>query len=461
MSTLYQVLKPIVTAAVHIFYKKIEIVNRERLNEEGPTLIISNHNNAFLDAVVVEMFAKPQIYSIARGDVFGNPFVRSILIQLRILPIFRKEEGPGQMHKNEETFQKCVELLGKKQHIIMYPEGDCVTEKRLRKLRKGAARIALRAEAGNDFKLNLRVLPVGLNYSAAKKFRSNLFINIGNPISLHDYERQYADDKVRAVNNLTLHMEKEMRTLLVGLEHPANDPLYEEVLELSEHVSNQNLKDEHHANRHTASVINYFHHQHHAELQHLKVNLHDYHTTLTKLAIPVRLFNPKSIEAINMASAAKDLFLTGLGMPLHLVGIMFNYLPYRFAYRTADKKVKQAHFHASVNFVIGMFSWIGYYLLQLLMVGIISRSWLITLAFAFIIPATGLYSLQFYSFMKKTKARWNLLSLLQNNEALSKILLMNREELVSEIERMNETYRREKETTKSREHQFSNTIDSV
>ena len=85
MSILYQVLKPIVVAAVHVFYKKIEIVNRERLNEHGPTLLISNHNNAFLDAVVVEMFAKPQIYSIARGDVFNNSFVRSVLTKLQIL----------------------------------------------------------------------------------------------------------------------------------------------------------------------------------------------------------------------------------------------------------------------------------------------------------------------------------------------------------------------------------------
>src|SRR5688572_17722749 len=117
---LYQILKPVVTIAVHIFYKRIEIGNREYLNQEGPTLIVSNHNNAFLDAVVVEMFANPQIYSVARGDVFNNRFIRSILTALRILPIFRKEEGVGQMHKNEVTFEKCIELLGAKQHIIMY-----------------------------------------------------------------------------------------------------------------------------------------------------------------------------------------------------------------------------------------------------------------------------------------------------------------------------------------------------
>ena len=105
---LYQIVIPVVIAEVDIFYMRIEISNRERLNEAGPTLFVSNHNNAFLDAVVVEMFAKPQIYSVARGDVFNKPLVRSILTALRIIPIYRKGEAEGMMEKNEATFERCV-----------------------------------------------------------------------------------------------------------------------------------------------------------------------------------------------------------------------------------------------------------------------------------------------------------------------------------------------------------------
>ncbi len=428
-------------------------MNREHLNEEGPMLIVSNHNNAFLDAVVVEMFAKRQIYSIARGDVFANPYIRSILNQLYILPIFRKEEGVKLMHKNEETFERCIELLGAKQQIIMYPEGDCVPEKRLRRLRKGAARIALRAEAKENFSLNLKVLPIGLNYSAAKKFRSHLFINIGNPISLKEYEKLYAEDKVKAVNNLTLHMERDMKTLVVGLDHHANDTAFEEVLEIykaelmqSLGLNLDNLHHDNQANRQIASTLNYFHHHHHGKVLSFKQHLHDYHKALDKLHIPHRLFTPDTIKKLGLFSSSKNLFLLGLGMPLHAVGLLFNYLPYRFAYNTADKKVKQAHFHASVNFVIGMFSWIGYYLFQLLVIGLISKSSLVTLAFAFIVPATGMYSLKFYSFMRKTNAQWNLLSLVQNNEHHLELLLKNRQVLISEIEEAKKIYCSKKET---------------
>ena len=206
---LYQFLKPIVYTAVRIFYKKIVVVNREQLNQDGPTLIVSNHNNAFLDALLVAMFARPKIYSIARGDIFKRPLLNAILTKLCIIPIFRKEEGLELMHKNEATFEKCIELLSNKQTIIMYPEGDCITEKRLRKLRKGAARIALRAEAQNKFELDVKILPVGLNYSAAKKFRSSVFINVGQPLSLKEYKEKYAQDSVKAINQLANEMEDE------------------------------------------------------------------------------------------------------------------------------------------------------------------------------------------------------------------------------------------------------------
>ncbi len=437
MSILYQLLKPVVTTAVHIFYKKIEIANRERLNEAVPTLIVSNHTNAFLDALVVQMFAKPQIYSIARGDMFKKPFIRKVLSALRIIPIYRKGEADEMMKMNEVTFERCVDLLGQGQSIIMYPEGDCVTEKRLRKLKKGAARIALRTEAKNNFDLNLRMLQVGLNYSAAKNFRSNLFINIGEPVYLKEYQEQYAQDPVKAINAFTQHIESEMRTLVVDIHQHSNDRLYEDVLALYKPTT-KSLQDDYKINRQIADSINRLHNNNHERLKEFKHRLRDYHEALDKLQIPHRLFIRKNVEQLNFAAAAQNIFAVGLGMPLHLLSIAFNYLPYRFAYNTADTKVKQVHFHASVNFVIGMFGWIGYYLFQLLIIALFIKSNPITLAFALFIPASGLYSLRFYSFMKKTYACWNLFSLAQNNKEMIEVLLLHRQQLVREWEEIME-----------------------
>src|ERR1043165_7759423 len=110
-------------------------------------------------------------------------------------------------------------LLQNNQKGIMFPEGDCITEKRLRKLKKGAARIALRTEAHNQFNLGLKVLPVGLNFSAARNFRSKLFINVGEPVEVKDFPSQYAHDPVKTINGFTQHLDGRMRKLIIDIEN--------------------------------------------------------------------------------------------------------------------------------------------------------------------------------------------------------------------------------------------------
>ncbi len=55
--------------------------------------------------------------------------------------------------------------------IIIHPEGLCVNEKRVRPLRKGIGRIAFGAEEENNWNLNLKIVPVALNYTNASQSR--------------------------------------------------------------------------------------------------------------------------------------------------------------------------------------------------------------------------------------------------------------------------------------------------
>ena len=453
---LYQFLKPIVYTAVRIFYKKIVVVNREQLNQDGPTLIVSNHNNAFLDALLVAMFARPKIYSIARGDIFKRPVLNAILTKLCIIPIFRKEEGLELMHKNEATFEKCIELLSNKQTIIMYPEGDCITEKRLRKLRKGAARIALRAEAQNKFELDVKILPVGLNYSAAKKFRSSVFINVGQPLSLKEYKEKYAQDSVKAINQLTNEMEGTMRQLIVDLQLRSNDGLYEDLLKIYKpqlmyelHLNPDKLPQDFKANCEMANAINYYSAEKPELIEKLKHKIRDYMQGLQLLNLSVNLLNKPiqnsgEIAEPNVLHLSLKAILLVIGMPFHLLGLLFNYAPYRLAYRTADKMVKQPHFHASVNFVIGMFGWIFYYLFQLGLIALIEKNNLVTLISAIAIPALGLYSLEFYSFLRKATAYYRFFQVSRTNKPAIEQLIVQRNEILQLLQEAQRDYCAEK-----------------
>jgi hypothetical protein len=164
----------------------------------------------------------------------------------------------------------------------------------------------------------------------------------------------------------------------------------------------------------------------------------NYHYQLKQLGIPLKQFSREAVNSISLWNVTGEGVLLGFGWPLHIVGLLFNYLPYRFAYQTADKKVKQRHFHASVNFALGMFGWLFYYLFQLIIVALLSKSIFVTLMFAAIIPLSGWFSLHFYSFLKKAKGRSQVISLLYHNREKARQLLCEREEVIAYLQEVME-----------------------
>ncbi len=67
--------------------------------------------------------------------------------------------------------------------VQIFSEGKCVNEWHLRPLKKGTARLAISSWENN---IPLNVLPVGINYSAFRKFGKNIYINFGEIISKED-----------------------------------------------------------------------------------------------------------------------------------------------------------------------------------------------------------------------------------------------------------------------------------
>ncbi|NQW77346.1 MAG: 1-acyl-sn-glycerol-3-phosphate acyltransferase, partial [Cytophagales bacterium] len=97
-----------VKLALRIFCPKVNIVNPHYLNSEGPLLIVANHPNSFLDAVIIGAFYPRKIHFLARGDVFQNPILGYLLRSIGMIPVFRAREGKEHLHKNSHTFQESV-----------------------------------------------------------------------------------------------------------------------------------------------------------------------------------------------------------------------------------------------------------------------------------------------------------------------------------------------------------------
>lgn len=176
------------------------IRNRSDLERKGPMLIAANHPNSFLDAVLLACLFRTPIYSLARGDVFTHPFAAKILSALNIFPVYRLREGSEHLAHNYTTFDLCIEIFRNNGTVLIFSEGLSVNEWTLRPLKKGTARLALRAwEEG----IPLKVLPAGINYSNFGRLGKNVHLFFGEPITQTAVETKLNfGEKVNAFNGI-------------------------------------------------------------------------------------------------------------------------------------------------------------------------------------------------------------------------------------------------------------------
>lgn len=196
---------------MRIHFRRVFVDGLKHVPRKGPALLACNHPNSFLDAIVVALILRRRIHFLVRSDVFRKPAARFILSRLNMIPIYRLQEGTENLDKNQETFARCYDLLRKGELILIFSEGNCVVEKRLRALKKGTARIYFGAV---DWVSDLAVIPVGINYTAPYQFRSELMVSFGKAIETHDLHAVWKSEPAKAVRvfneRLSLGMRKEL-----------------------------------------------------------------------------------------------------------------------------------------------------------------------------------------------------------------------------------------------------------
>ena len=206
---LYHFLKIIAWFGIRIFCRKIILNKAEILNEKGPLLLACNHPNSFLDSVILNTIFENPVWSLARGDVFKNPFYIKLLTSLKILPVYRTSEGVENLSENYKTFDACINIFRANGIVTIYCEGKCINEWHLRPLKKGTARLAIKAWEEN---IPLRVLPVGINYNSFRLFGKNVFINFGEVITREIIEQSEADGlRHQSFNN---SLQKQLKQLV-------------------------------------------------------------------------------------------------------------------------------------------------------------------------------------------------------------------------------------------------------
>lgn len=224
----------------NVYYRKVISVGQENIDYNAHNIYSINHQNALMDPLALIFTAKGQPIFLSRASAFKNKFIARLLYAMKMLPVFRIRDGFETVKQNDEIFIKTIDVIKNKNGLGILPEGNHAGYRRLRQLKKGICRIAFQTEAANDFKLEIQIIPVAVEYSHYYKFRQIVTVIYGKPFGFADLHELYREKPQVALNKLLERIASRMKELMIHIESEED---YEAIDELREIVNGKHASD--------------------------------------------------------------------------------------------------------------------------------------------------------------------------------------------------------------------------
>jgi 1-acyl-sn-glycerol-3-phosphate acyltransferase len=207
----YQLLKYLFKFAQFFYFKRIEIVGQKNIPKNEGNILVSNHPSAFKDPILVSVNLPQALYYVAAKEFLGPKRMANFLEKkFNIIPIYRPQTRPDELHKNTESFRKCYKALNRKKSIAIYAEGVSETIPWLAPIKSGTARIAFEALEKYPELEKVNIISMGYNYSNPHEFRSTFLLHIGECFEI----TQHCDLNKEGVTKLAQqHIESSMNAL--------------------------------------------------------------------------------------------------------------------------------------------------------------------------------------------------------------------------------------------------------
>lgn len=335
----------LVRTGLKFFYKKIRVVNKHKIPKNKPILLVPNHQNSFMDALLVTTHFYKTTSFLTRAKAFETPFMNWFLRSLNMLPVYRVRDGIRNIQKNNEIFQTCIDYLGNKEAVLIFAEANHDLRRRLRPFSKGFTRIAFDAEIQNDWKLDLYVQPVGVNYSDHQNSRNEVRVVFGDPIKVSDYQKIYEEDERRAANDLKNQTSDNLKPLIMHVPKLDQYPLVKVALDEME-PDRQKLSNPEYMNRLVSSVENKQTPELIASAEHV-LEVAEKNSLSVRALANIKL--PK-LKRILLAPVYFFVWLNGI-------------IPYQPARHIISTKIEDKAFDVSIKFVLGLFIFPLFYLI--------------------------------------------------------------------------------------------------
>ena len=364
---LYRLLIPLGRLLVWIFFRKVEARGREHVPPDGPIVVASNHPNMLMDAILLGTTQTRALSFLAKATLFSSPLLGRFLAAVGVLPVYRRSDNPEETGKNVLTFAACYELLEKGGALAIFPEGVSHDRQAVLPLKTGCARITLEAEERNDFRLGVKIVPVGLYFSAPSIFRSDVLVVFGPVLDPKDYFDRYRSEPQEAVRELTTALGQKLRELTLHVPQSEDQQLLSALRQMFR--AGHDMSSRLDVDQELVKAMKHF-------------SVHDpvhYRRVREDVLRYVRLLDAFGLEHSQVKRRyrigpvlrymAPRLVVGGLGLPVFLYGAINNFLPYRTPGWLSRLVANHPVEIATVKFVGGLLSFPLFYTVQTWAVG--------------------------------------------------------------------------------------------
>ena len=428
------------------FFKRAGVRHPERVPKTGPVLLCINHPNNFIDSFVVGAAVPRKVHYLATATLFRNKLLGGFLLGMGAIPVYRRQDDPGKMDRNADTFSACFDALSAGRLVAIYPEGTTHAEARVQKIKTGAARIALGFEDRHPG--TLTIIPVGLTFEKRRSFRGHVLASFGPPVPVTPYLEPYRKDQVKAVDALTEAIQWAMEAEVVNVDRVDDACLVAAIEDLYRDELARELRESRgiapkdvdlvRLSRGIVEAVRWFKTREPERVESLWQHIQSYRALLAEHRV-----RDDAVRAWRERRPPRERLKHGweavAGFPLFVYGLVVNALPY-YIPRWLSRRL--AHKETDYMTIRLLASMVTYPLFWALETWLVSRwadaRW--TIAFAVSLPISGLIAYRYLMGAARFRSGWRLAHLGMVHGPARATLVAERAAIVEEIERARRDY---------------------
>lgn len=409
---------------MRIYFGKVHIDGLENVPRDKPLILAANHQSAFIEPVLLGGIMPFPVHFITRGDIFVKNWMW-FFNAVNMVPIFRFHDGFSAMKKNMDSFQHVYDALNKGARIIIFCEGQMKWEKKLHSLQLGAARMAVGAH--DQYRdLDIHVIPIGINYENHLRFRRYVRLSFGTPIRLTDHTEGIDENQRPALVSVTKALAKHLKPEVI---HISSEESYDEANAIVTMQSNQ-------ASREFFPLVSYNDGttkpiiaiaDKTSKLDKDTDFLESVQQYINKVGNPFK-FRDYVLSQPNDFGMLNAILFYVLVLPIGVVGILINALPFLISNTYIKSKIKAPEFIGSLKSNMSSFLYIFY--VTIIVIVLMTYCWHLALIGFTVLLVTGIFATLLWDRWPYWRAHAHVKSLpleLKNN------LRTEREEILKNI----------------------------